>query len=103
MADNLGANPIPQQPNDFPRQAKKLVESIVTEGATEDYLKEAQANVVWFGYVLGNWKALVSTTIPDGRYYEVTYNFRGALHTVQMSAPPPGNTIIVNQRGEPRM
>ena len=74
MADNLGANPIPQQPNDFPRQAKKLVESIVTEGATEDYLKEAQANVVWFGYVLGNWKALVSTTIPDGRYYEVTYN-----------------------------
>ena len=74
MADNLGANPIPQQPNDFPRQAKKLVESIVTEGATEDYLKEAQANVVWFGYVLGNWKALVSTTIPDGRYYEVTSN-----------------------------
>lgn len=36
-------------------------------------------------------------------YYEVSYNFRGALHTVQMSAPPPGNTIIVNERGEPRM
>lgn len=74
MADNLGVNPIPQRPNDFPTQAKKLVEGIVTEGATEDYLKEAQANVVWFGYVLGNWKALVSTSLPDGRYYEVTYN-----------------------------
>lgn len=36
-------------------------------------------------------------------YYEVTYNFRGTPHTVQMSAPPAGNTIIVNQRGEPRM
>jgi uncharacterized protein YcfJ len=36
-------------------------------------------------------------------YYEVTYNFRGALHTAQMSAPPQGNTIIVNERGEPRM
>lgn len=36
-------------------------------------------------------------------YYEVTYNFRGAPHTVQMSAPPAGNTIIVNERGEPRM
>jgi uncharacterized protein YcfJ len=36
-------------------------------------------------------------------YYEVTYDFRGAPHTVQMSAPPPGNTIIVNERGEPRM
>ena len=30
--------------------------------------------VVWFTYVLGNWKALVSTTLPDGMYYEVTYD-----------------------------
>ena len=36
-------------------------------------------------------------------YYEVTYDFRGALHRVQMSAPPAGNTIFVNERGEPRM
>ncbi|HEY0822310.1 MAG TPA: beta/gamma crystallin-related protein [Ramlibacter sp.] len=36
-------------------------------------------------------------------YYEVTYNYRGQLHTAQMSAPPAGNTIIVNERGEPRM
>ena len=36
-------------------------------------------------------------------YYEVTYNFRGQPHVVQMSAPPTGNTIIVNERGEPRM
>lgn len=36
-------------------------------------------------------------------YYEVTYDFRGTLHTAQMSAPPVGNTIIVNERGEPRM
>lgn len=30
--------------------------------------------VVWFSKTLQNWKALVSTTIPDGRYYEVTHN-----------------------------
>ena len=30
--------------------------------------------IVWFSKTLQNWKALVSTTIPDGRYYEVTYN-----------------------------
>ena len=35
-------------------------------------------------------------------YYEVSYNFRGSEHRVQMSAPP-GNTLIVNERGEPRM
>lgn len=30
--------------------------------------------VVWYAFTLGNWKALVSTTLPDGMYYEVTYN-----------------------------
>lgn len=30
--------------------------------------------VVWFSKTLQNWKALVSTTIPDGMYYEITYN-----------------------------
>ena len=30
--------------------------------------------IVWFAYTLGNWKALVSTTLPDGMYYEVTHN-----------------------------
>ena len=30
--------------------------------------------VVWFCKVLQNWKALISTSVPDGMYYEVTYN-----------------------------
>lgn len=30
--------------------------------------------VVWFCKTLQNWKALVSTTVPDGKYYEVTHN-----------------------------
>lgn len=30
--------------------------------------------VVWFAFILGNWKALLSTTLPDGMYYEVTHN-----------------------------
>ena len=34
-------------------------------------------------------------------YWDVTYNFRGADHHVQMSAPP-GKTIAVNGNGEPR-
>ena len=33
-----------------------------------------QAYVVWFCKVLQNWKALVSTTVSDGMYYEVTYD-----------------------------
>ena len=30
--------------------------------------------IVWFCKALRNWKALVSTTLPDGMYYELTYN-----------------------------
>ena len=30
--------------------------------------------VVWFSKTLQNWKALVSTTVPDNKYYELTYN-----------------------------
>ncbi|MBI2768906.1 MAG: glycine zipper 2TM domain-containing protein [Burkholderiales bacterium] len=35
-------------------------------------------------------------------YYDVTYNYRGLEHRVQMAAAP-GPTIIVNAKGEPRM
>lgn len=30
--------------------------------------------IVWFSKTLQNFKALLSTTISDGMYYEVTYN-----------------------------
>ena len=30
--------------------------------------------VVWFCKTLKNWKVLISTTLPDGIYYEVTHN-----------------------------
>lgn len=34
-------------------------------------------------------------------YWDVAYDFRGTQHQVQMGTPP-GNTITVNQAGEPR-
>lgn len=37
-------------------------------------LTESEVFVVWFSKTLQNWKALVSTTISDGMYYEITYN-----------------------------
>ena len=30
--------------------------------------------IVWSCKTLRNWKALISTTLPDGMYYECTYN-----------------------------
>ena len=40
--------------------------------------------VVWFSKTLGNWKALVSTALPDGKYYEVTYD--GAKDCIYLDA-----------------
>lgn len=37
-------------------------------------ISEDDTYVVWFAYVLGGWKTLISTTVNDGMYYEVTYN-----------------------------
>lgn len=39
-----------------------------------DPMPEFEVYVVWFCYILGGWKCLVSTTLPDGMYYEVTYD-----------------------------
>lgn len=41
----------------------------------------------------------VASTQPA--YWDVTYDYRGTEHRIQMSAAP-GNTITVNARGEPR-
>lgn len=30
--------------------------------------------IVWKAKVLQNWKWMISNTLPDGMYYEVTYN-----------------------------
>ena len=37
-------------------------------------ITEDEVFIVWFCKTLQNWKALVSTTVPDGQYYEITHN-----------------------------
>ena len=38
------------------------------------YITKDEVFIVWFCKTLQNWKALVSTTISDGMYYEITHN-----------------------------
>lgn len=40
--------------------------------------------VVNSSYILGNQKAQLSTTLPDGKYYEVTYNVSAGEMYVDM-------------------
>lgn len=37
-------------------------------------LTEDDVYIVWFSKTLQNFKALVSTAVSDGMYYEITYN-----------------------------
>lgn len=59
-------------------KARKIVFDHVKDHLekTDTHVTFAQDEVyiVWFSKTLQNWKALLSTTLPDGMYYEVTYN-----------------------------
>lgn len=35
---------------------------------------EFEVNLVWFCYILGGWKALVCSNLPDQTYFEVSYD-----------------------------
>ncbi len=61
----------------FIKLSKELVRDYVNEHLdVTDNVKITEKNVfcVTLSKVLGNNKGLFSTTLPDGMYYEVTYN-----------------------------
>lgn len=79
MADNLKGIPFSSddEGKTFPEVARDLVfEQALTLGVRKDHptFSRDEVYVVWFAYVLGYWKALCSTSLPDGRYYEVTFH-----------------------------
>lgn len=52
-------------------------QSLVAEysnSVNEEQIRLEEVYVVWSNKILQNNKAMLSTDIPDGRYYEVTYN-----------------------------
>lgn len=57
--------------------AKKLVVDYFnshTDKTDQKQIGPDDVYIVWWAKVLQNWKALVSTTVPDCMYYEVTHN-----------------------------
>lgn len=57
-------------------RAEAIVRSYAAEHLDKSEPETPAVNVytVWKCYILGNAKWLLSTTLPDGMYYEVTYN-----------------------------
>ena len=63
--------------DEFINYAKNLVKNYAWEHLDiQDgiSLSDFDVYVVWYCYELGHNKALISTTLSDGMYYEVTYN-----------------------------
>ena len=56
----------------YPDRARKIVKNRLEFEGREFSLDDIY--VVWFCYILGGWKALLSTTAEDNKYYEVTHN-----------------------------
>lgn len=54
--------------------------------------------VVWFCKTLQNWKALVSTTVSDGMYYEVTYN--GDTNEIYVDVYKKWENYTINMKEE---
>lgn len=62
-------------PESYMDRARKLVEAYVIEHMEKtDPRYDFVTYIVWFNKTLDHWKALVSTTLPDKMYYEVTHN-----------------------------
>ena len=62
----------------------KVSKDVIAQALVADYIREHldksdpdfkfEVFTVWKCKVLQNWKFLISSTIPDGMYYEMTYN-----------------------------
>lgn len=59
------------------KKAKQLVVDYYNDNVEitdEAQITQDNVYIVWFSKTLQNWKAMISTTVSDGMYYEVTYN-----------------------------
>lgn len=63
--------------NAFTNKAKEVVSEYFNQKVDKTDNKQITPDdifIVWFSKTLQNWKALVSTTVSDGMYYEITHN-----------------------------
>lgn len=84
--------------SDFLERARDVVFMYVSEHLektdTHVTFTRGDVYVVWFSKTLRNWKALVSTTLPDGMYYEVTYN--GNRYETYLDAYKKFDNVVIS-------
>lgn len=82
-------------------QAKKLVAQYtnanIAQSGADNFIEPEDVYVVWYCKTLLNAKLLLSTDLPDGMYYEATYN--GAKDELYFDAYRKVENIRVDMKG----
>lgn len=78
------------------QKAREVVLKYINDNMNvgDKHIKYDDTYVVWFSKTLQNWKALISTTIPDGMYYEVTYN--GSKKDIYLDAYKKWENVVIH-------
>lgn len=86
-------------PNDFLPKCKELVANYTNQhvGVT-DVVNPEDVYVVWYAKTLQNAKALLSTPVSDGMYYEATYN--GNTKEIYFDAYKKVSNHAIDVKGE---
>lgn len=71
----------------------KYVKERLEKTDTHVTFSPEEVYVVWFCKILDHWKCLLSTTLPDGMYYEVTSN--GIKSEIYLDAYKKWNNICI--------
>ncbi len=71
----------------YTERAKRLVRQYIIKHLDKsDPSPKFEVYVVWFVYILGNWKAILASTLFDDMYYEVIYNDDGVKSETYLDA-----------------
>lgn len=94
------SSPDELNPDQYINKAKAIVIAHVEENFPD--VDDYTVYIIWFAKVLQNWKAILSTSIPDGRIYEVTYN-GDKLEAYLDSYPKELNKVISDLPATPNI
>lgn len=78
--------------NKFLELAIDNIREIYTNNGID--MSEHQIFIVWFSKTLKNGKALISTTVDDDKYFEVTYN--GCTKEMYIDEYKKQNNTVIN-------
>ncbi len=80
----------------FDAKATEIVKDYITEHLYKSVqMPDFTVFTVWKCKTLQNWKYLLSSTIPDGMYYELTYN--GDKHEWYLDAYKKFQNMVVKE------